>query len=112
MYLMKNLPLEKYVALMRQCACLIGNSSSGVREGAFIGVPCVNIGTRQNGRMRGKNLVDVGENPNEIVSAVRGQIRHGRYKRECLYGDGKAGSRIARILAEIKSINIQKRIIY
>ena len=45
-----NLPTEIYSQLMALCSCLVGNSSSGVREGAFIGTPVVNIGSRQNNR--------------------------------------------------------------
>ena len=48
--LFKNLPTQIYIHLMNTCACLVGNSSSGVREGATIGTPVVNIGTRQNKR--------------------------------------------------------------
>ena len=55
----KNFPIETYVRLMNSCACAVGNSSAPLREGAFIGVPTVNVGTRQCGRDRGLNVVDV-----------------------------------------------------
>ncbi len=99
MHFFKNLPVDVYVALMRRTACLVGNSSSGIREGAFIGTPTVNIGTRQNGRERGKNVVDIDYNSSAIADAITSQIKNGKYDSEPIYGDGHAGERIAEILA-------------
>lgn len=107
----KNFPLEVWVPLLMRCACLIGNSSAAIREGAFLGVPAVNIGTRQNGRERGPNVVDVGHDRREIAAAVRHQMEHGRYPSAPIYGDGQAGKRIAEILAT-RSVRIQKRLCY
>ncbi|MFX1446411.1 MAG: UDP-N-acetylglucosamine 2-epimerase [Promethearchaeota archaeon] len=104
----KNIPLEDYVWLMDKTLCLIGNSSSGIREGAFIGTPAVNIGTRQNDRARGKNVLDTGYNADEIKKTIEKQIEHGKYESENIYGNGYAGKQIANVLAEIK-VNIQKR---
>ncbi len=59
MHFFKNLPISTYVRLMNKTACLVGNSSSGIREGAFIGTPVVNIGSRQDMRERGSNVIDV-----------------------------------------------------
>ena len=111
MHFFKNLPIETYVRLMRATICLIGNSSSGIREGAFIGTPVVNIGTRQHARERGSNVIDVDYNKDEIKSAITRQLNHGRYKMEPIYGDGKAGQRIAEILA-IEEVDVQKCITY
>lgn len=107
----KNFPIETWVRLMLASACVVGNSSAPIREGAYIGVPAVNIGTRQRGRDRGGNVVDVGYDRHEIVSAVRAQIAHGRYASDHLYGDGKAGGRIASVLAQTP-LNVQKRLMY
>lgn len=111
LHLFINLPISVYVKLMDLCACMTGNSSSAIREGAFIGVPAVNIGTRQKGRMRGQNLIDVENDRDQIVSAVKAQLRNGKYAPEHIYGDGLAGARIARILAECE-VRVQKRISY
>ncbi|MHC4072494.1 MAG: UDP-N-acetylglucosamine 2-epimerase, partial [Planctomycetota bacterium] len=92
-------------------ACLIGNSSSGIREGSFLGVPAVDIGTRQASRERADNCIDVPYKHKEIEAAVRRQIQNGRYPSNTVYGDGKAGGRIADILADVK-IDIQKRLMY
>jgi UDP-hydrolysing UDP-N-acetyl-D-glucosamine 2-epimerase len=107
----KNLPTEVYINLMTKTACIVGNSSSAIREGAFIGVPAVNIGSRQNMRQRGKNVVDVDHNQRAIADAVMEQIKNGRYESEHIYGDGHAGERIANILSKCH-LNIQKHITY
>ena len=111
MHFFKNLPAEAYIQLMRRTACLVGNSSSAIREGAFIGTPAVNIGSRQDMRQRGKNIMDVDHNRGAISDAVRQQVVHGSYASEPIYGDGKAGGRIAEILARCE-VQIQKRITY
>ncbi|MCR4909445.1 MAG: UDP-N-acetylglucosamine 2-epimerase (hydrolyzing) [Lachnospiraceae bacterium] len=107
----KNLPIPLYVRLMKNTACLVGNSSSGIREGAFIGTPCVNIGTRQNGRERGSNVIDVPAQRSAILEAIKKQIAHGPYPSEPIYGDGHAGEKIADILSRVE-VEIQKRITY
>jgi UDP-N-acetylglucosamine 2-epimerase len=111
MHFFKNLPVETYIKLMKRTACLIGNSSSGIREGAFIGTPVVNIGSRQDMRERGRNVMDVGYETAEIAQAVRRQLDHGRYAMEPIYGDGKAGERIAETLSKCV-VSVQKRITY
>jgi len=107
----KNFPIETYVRLMLSCACAVGNSSAPLREGAFIGVPTVNIGTRQQGRDRADNVMDAGCNRREIVAAVQRQLAHGRYPSSQLYGDGGAGVRIAKILTDAP-LRVQKRLSY
>jgi len=111
LHFFKNLPTDDYVRLMRKTACLVGNSSSAIREGAFIGTPAVNVGGRQDGRRRGANVIDVDYDHGAIVDAVRLQLDHGPYESEAIYGDGRAGERIADILAS-NEISIGKRIAY
>lgn len=106
----KNISLEHYVWLMSKTKCLIGNSSSGIREGAFIGTPVVNIGTRQDDRARGKNILDSEYNYKGIKKAIEKQIDHGKYESEFIYGDGNAGSRIAKTLKNIQ-VNLQKKFV-
>jgi len=107
----KNLPTDLYIALMHKTACLVGNSSSAIREGAYIGTPTVNIGTRQNMRQRGANVLDVGYDKKEILNGIQQQLSHGRYPSEPIYGDGKAGKRIADVLASEQPV-LQKTIAY
>lgn len=107
----KNFPVEMYARLMQRAACLVGNSSAPIREGAFLGTPAVNVGTRQQGRERGSNVIDVDYQRAHIVDAVRRQVAHGRYPSEHIYGDGAAGPRIADILAT-SPLRLQKQITY
>ncbi len=107
----RHFSVEDYARLIANCGCLVGNSSSGIREGSFLGVPAVDIGTRQAFRERGSNCINVGYNSREIEEAIRQQIKNGRYPSDKTYGDGKAGKRIADILAKVK-IKIQKRLMY
>ena len=111
MHFFKNLPIAHYVGLMQRTACLLGNSSSGIREGAFIGTPVINIGSRQANRERGNNVIDVGHNRLEIAAALRKQLEHGRYATDPIYGDGHAGDRVADVLATC-ALDVQKTIAY
>jgi len=107
----RNFGPEDYARLIYNASCMVGNSSSGLREGAFLGVPVVNVGTRQSGREHGGNVVNVGYDSAEIASAIRRQVKHGRYERSPLFGDGRAGERIADILAKAQ-FKIQKQLHY
>lgn len=107
----KNFSVDTYVRLMKNCACKIGNSSAAIREGAFLGVPAVNVGTRQIGRERGINVIDVDYDRGKIIAAIQQQVAHGHYPSEPIYGDGHAGERIADILATAE-FNINKRMTY
>ncbi len=111
MHFFKNLPISIYVQLMKKTACLVGNSSSGVREGAFIGTPVVNIGSRQDMRERGQNVIEVPYDKAAIRKAIETQIAHGPYPMEPIYGDGTAGKQIADVLSRCE-VKIQKRITY
>lgn len=110
-YFFKNMAPEDFLRLLIDAKCLVGNSSVGIRECAFLGVPVVNVGNRQAGRDRGPNVIDVGYNHEMIVEAVKAQLSNGRYPSFDLYGDGRAGERIAALLAEVP-LTIEKRIIY
>jgi UDP-hydrolysing UDP-N-acetyl-D-glucosamine 2-epimerase len=111
LHLFKNLPTSIYIHLMKVTVCLVGNSSSGVREGAFIGTPVVNIGTRQNKRLRTKNVIQVGYTSNEILEGIKKQLDHGKYESSNIYGNGNAGTQIAEILSNCNP-KIQKTITY
>lgn len=107
----KSLPIEYYGPLLKNALCILGNSSSGIREAAYLGTPSVNIGTRQNGRQRGRNVLDVEYEKGQIVAAVRKQIEHGDYPPDTLYGDGYAAEKILRAL-KTAPLNVQKMITY
>jgi UDP-hydrolysing UDP-N-acetyl-D-glucosamine 2-epimerase len=111
LHFFKNFSPEDYVKVLANCRCIVGNSSSGIREGALLGTPCVNVGSRQQGRERGCNVIDVGYNRREILNAIRRQLDHGRYQPDYRFGDGHAGERIAQYLATVQP-TLQKRITY
>lgn len=104
----RNFSPEDYVHLIKRCACIVGNSSSGIREGSFLGTPCVNIGSRQNRRERAENVMDVDHDEAAIYQAVMNQVKHGPYPTSPLYGDGRAGERMADILAR-QLIDVHKK---
>ena len=107
----KNFSPTDYVKLLANCACIVGNSSSGIREGSLLGTPCVNIGSRQRGRERGPNVVDVCYDRGEIRGAVERQVENGRYQPDHRFGNGNAGKKIAHHLAR-HEFRIQKRLQY
>jgi len=107
----KSLPIEYFGPLLKNCACMVGNSSCGIREAAFLGVPSVNIGSRQFGRERGANVKDVGYGADEIKKAILQQLDHGPYDSDLIYGDGNAGVQIVSILHDFK-FTIQKKMTY
>jgi UDP-hydrolysing UDP-N-acetyl-D-glucosamine 2-epimerase len=107
----KNMSPSDFLRVVLASRCLVGNSSVGIRECAFLGVPVVNVGSRQSGRDRGRNVVDVGYSCREIVAAVRRQLEHGPYASDDVYGNGGAGRAIAGLLFE-RPLTIEKRLAY
>lgn len=97
----KNMEPVDFLRLLVNSKCLIGNSSVGIRECSFLGVPVVNIGTRQNKRLRGANVIDVGYNEEEIKNAIKAQISNPKNEKSNIYGNGDSGKKIAEILSDI-----------
>ena len=94
-FFIKNMSPDDFLKVLMESTCLVGNSSVGVRECAFLGLPVVNIGTRQNTRERAQNVLDVPYSAASILEAVNYQVKQPRYARSTLYGDGFAGPKIA-----------------
>ena len=92
--------------------CVIGNSSSAIRDCSYLGTPAVNVGTRQNSRLRGLNVIDVKNNVNDIYNALKKQLNRKKFKSSKIYGDGNAAKKIIKILKRIDDFNIQKKITY
>lgn len=111
MHFFKNMAPTDFLRLLSNSKCLIGNSSVGIRECSFLGVPVVNVGTRQSGRERGLNVIDADYHQAEIKNAVEHHLGNGTYPNDKLYGNGKAGERIAALLAS-EPLNIEKRLAY
>lgn len=107
----KSLPIEIYGPLLNNAGCLVGNSSSGIREAAFLGTPTVNIGTRQHGRQRGPNVIDVPYEREAIKAAIQRQFGNDRYEACHIYGDGDATAKIVDVLGSFV-FSIQKSSAY
>ena len=118
-HVFKNIPHLDYISLMSVSSVFVGNSSSGIIEAPSLGLPYVCIGTRQQGRERAKNVVDVGYSKEEIVAGVKKALSDKQFldlvrKRESPYGDGKASERIVEVLTktDIDIRLLQKKIAY
>ena len=98
-----NMITEDYLKLIKNCKCLIGNSSSGIRESSFLKIPVVNIGDRQNLRERGNNVIDVSLDHKKIKKAIS-KITKKKIKISKIYGDGNSTKKILKIL---KRINLE-----
>ena len=109
--LVRNFDVEDYARILNYAACIVGNTSSGLREGAFLGTPCVNIGSRQRGRERATNVLDVTYDADAIHAGIERQLANGRYPRSLIFGDGHAGKRIADVLATAP-LRIEKTLSY
>jgi UDP-hydrolysing UDP-N-acetyl-D-glucosamine 2-epimerase len=97
----KNMEGEDFLRLLTNSKCLIGNSSVGIRECAYLGVPVVNIGSRQNRRDRGKNVIDVNYSKEEISKAIHFHLINGKKSSSGIYGGGNAGIEISKLLAKL-----------
>lgn len=106
-----NFTPEVFATLLANASCLVGNSSSFIREGSYLGTPAVIVGDRQAGREHGDNVVFADYDRDDIRKKVLAQVAHGRYPSEHLFGDGRAGECIARHL-EAVDLNIVKRCTY
>ena len=100
-----------FLRLLINSICLIGNSSVGIRECAYMGVPVVNIGTRQNRRQRGMNVTDVNYSSIEIREAILSCKNNPKPDQSDVYGSGNSGEKIANLLSEIDLTSI-KTIMY
>jgi UDP-N-acetylglucosamine 2-epimerase len=101
-----NLARDRFVSLYRRCAAIVGNSSSIVLEAAFLKVPGILVGPRQNLRESGPNVLRVGTSEGEVRAACQRALHDQGFLervRNCpsLYGDGYAAPRIAKILCEV-----------
>lgn len=111
-YFFKNMSPDDFLVLLIGSQCIIGNSSVAIRECSYLGVPAINIGDRQIGRERGNNVTDCDYDSKMIVEAYNKIISSSRREGECLYGNGAAGKEIARVIASLDEIPINKILCY
>lgn len=107
-FFIKSIHPDGFYKLLRGASCLLGNSSSFIREGAYFGTPAVIVGSRQDKRDRGQNVLEVPADKEAVKKAVLASIAHGRYASNMMFGDGNSGKRIADILATVNP-QIQKK---
>ncbi|MDP2052212.1 MAG: UDP-N-acetylglucosamine 2-epimerase [Acidobacteriota bacterium] len=108
MHFITNVPADRFVALLANAACLVGNSSAGIKECSYLGTPVVNIGGRQHGRLAGEHVTHVGYDSTEIAAAVAAQLAHGPYPSSNLYYRPNASDAVVDVLASAK-LYTQKR---
>ena len=104
----KTFSPEDFYRVLSRAAVAVGNSSSFLREGSYLGTPAVVVGTRQQGRARAENVIEIPNDRHEIAEAVRKQLKRGRFPSSNLYGDGRASERIAEVLAMVNP-QVQKK---
>lgn len=107
----KNMMPEDFLKLLYHATCFVGNSSVGIRECAYLGVPVINIGNRQQDRDRASNVYDVPADLEAIELALQNCIMMERPPSSNLYGDGNAGEKIASILATVP-LRFHKKILF
>lgn len=111
-HLVDNLGTQAYFSLMAEAAVMVGNSSSGIIEAATFKLPVVNIGTRQKGRVRGANVIDVGYRREEIMAgiekALQADFRDSLSGMTNPYGNGAAADRI---IARLKAVPLDQRLL-
>jgi UDP-hydrolysing UDP-N-acetyl-D-glucosamine 2-epimerase len=107
----KEIPPEDFLRILIQSRGIVGNSSVAIRECSFLGVPAVNIGTRESGRERGPNVIDVGYSRDEIINGIKTMFTLNSLQSTSIYGDGFAGERIADLLS-IVPLQTSKRLTY
>ncbi len=104
LHFIKNLPPEVYANMIKQSSCMVGNSSSAIREGSFLGIPAVNIGKRQKNREIASNVINVDYDSLKIINAIKKQFNKKNLPKNYLYGKGNSGILISQ---EIKKILIK-----
>lgn len=107
----KNLSPAEYAGLLKNAACAIGNSSSFIRDSARFGTPVVLVGSRQDGRERGPNVMSVPAKSDVIAAAIRQQLSHGRYDPSDLYGSPGISQRICEAIVALEPVR-EKRLAY
>lgn len=104
--IVKNLGWKRYLGFMKIASVVVGNSSSGLMETPFFKIPCVNVGTRQDGRLRAENVIDVPYQKDAIKNAINTALNDNDFRRKALncsnpYGNGGASKKIADVLESI-----------
>ncbi|MBD85233.1 MAG: UDP-N-acetylglucosamine 2-epimerase (hydrolyzing) [Chloroflexi bacterium] len=106
----RNMSPEDFLKIAIGSKCIVGNSSVAIRECSYLGIPAVNIGTRQQNRERGMNVIDSTHNERDIYKSVKSQMNMRSVEKDILYGNGDAGKKMADILS-ICNLDIRKTLL-
>jgi UDP-N-acetylglucosamine 2-epimerase len=98
---MRYLGPKDFLWLLNNSMCLVGNSSAGIKETSFIGLPVVNIGTRQNNRLHSENVISVEHDTELIYNAIMKQVKKGKYTSSKIYLGKETSKNIAKVLATV-----------
>lgn len=93
----RSIRFEYFLTLLKNSFCIIGNSSSGVREAPFYGVPTIDLGNRQKNRTSNKSIYNLKFNLSKILRVLK-KIENKRFKKSKIYGEGYSAKKIVRIL--------------
>lgn len=106
----KNMEPEDFLILLNNSKAIIGNSSTGIRESSYLGIPTINIGNRQEGRERHNNVLDVKKLNIKKFKLIKNHISKD-FKSSQLYGSGKSGKNISKIISNLKNLTYKKKFI-
>ena len=115
LYLVDSLGVRNYLSAVRYACFVIGNSSSGIAEAPAMGVPTVNIGERQRGRLKPDSVVDCKPIRTDIVNAISKVLSpefRNNVRQSTLYGDGETSQKVVDIIIKFLSldaVNIKKQ---
>ena len=98
----KNMEPLDFLRLLKFSKLLAGNSSVGIRECSYLGVPVLNIGNRQQRRLRAENVTDIDYKKEAILKQIKRLFNTDPFPRSTIYGNGEAGKKIADILASVE----------
>ena len=110
-----SIPRRDYLGFIKNCGVLVGNSSSGLIEGGYFNTPVINIGSRQSGREKGRNVFDVNnDSTNSIFYTIEKAMNSKKnFKKNQIYGNGDSSKKIVKFLENVKLDNlIHKQICY
>lgn len=97
----RSIEPQSFLKVLGNSKCIVGNSSVAIRECSLMGIPAVNIGKRQNDRERALNVIDTNFDIESVKNSISKQLQHGPYEPSQIYGDGKSGVRISRLIGNL-----------
>lgn len=107
---LRDIPPKKFITLLKNSRCLVGNSSAGIKECSYLGIPVVNVGSRQEGRLRAENVLDVPCDEKLIKKAIQIQLKKRRYPASYIYDASGTSKKIAEVIATVE-LYVQKKFV-